>query len=867
MEGLNIIFTLNGKLSTDSTVAKQLIEKKAKLEEIEKNTFLFDKEGTLVDSCSGYKAIITALGVESAKITLQAESRVLASPVPTFEEIRSVLLGKISWKLPQDLAEKAEGYKTVSLEEIKGLPLGQFTEIFAPVHRIALLAAACHTAVKAPQVSQTLIDVMNLLPSPAYLANPEYAQSPFDFNAEGITDELFAEFLGKLYPEASKDVKALLSAPYVSCALVLLLTATIERVSDYALIAEVLIAEFKQCALLSSEEFSREQAPQYVSIVAQRIFDIALNSKNLRKKGSQDLAEVPKLFAPIFQTVATMRSAVVKPTHFFDKFLLFSYINNYTYATAEIIKSFGLPADGITANNCVQRLAAATFAQFATLSQKVVDSIKAKRLTVGTISKELAVNVAENGPQALESMVFYEPPVGKKTIPKEPNGTRDLLPKQMKVREQVINLVTSIFKRHGAVSIDTPVFELRSVLTEKYGEEAKLIYNLEDQGGELLSLRYDLTVPFARFVATHGISKIKRYHIAKVYRRDKPAMDRGRFREFYQCDFDIAGASGPMISDAEVISIVCELLDAIGKLCELDNFDYSIRVSHRKLLSAMTKVAGVPDEKFKTVCSSVDKLDKSPWEEVSRELVEVKGLTQAAADKIHEYVQIKGKPSEVLAALRQKEEFMAVAKDILNEMELLFSYLEAIGCIDHIDFDLSLARGLDYYTGVIYEAGAKTGNVGSIAGGGRYDGLIGMFSGKQVPAVGVSLGIERVFALIEKLKSSQGVHEADTQIYIASIAEDYTKERYELASKFWQANIPTEIFPKARPDIRQQISAAEQAGARVLVILAPDEKKEGKAKIREIVAKQGEREPIERIVPYESVVEESIKLLNELTAH
>lgn len=791
------------------------------------------------------------------------ESRVLATRVPSLADVRDILLKKISWKLPQDLAEKAQDAIHVTIEQLKALPMADCVEKFVPVHRIALVAAAGNLQVAAPSVAKTLLEINDMLPEQSYEANAEFTNGPFEISSS-ISDEIFTDFLNKLYPEASKEAKALFGAQYVSASVALLITATMERVADYALISAVLDGEFKQVALIQAEDFSREKAPQYVSIVAQRIFDIALNSKNLRKKGSQQLAEVPRLFAPIFQNIAAMRTAIAKSQHFYDKFLLFSYVNNFTYAASEIVKYLGQPEKDVTTINCVQKIAAAAFAKISEFAPKVQEQITAKKCTIGTIGKEISLDVLEKGPASFQELKFYEPPVGKKVIPKEATGTRDLMPKQMKIREQVIGLVTSIFKRHGAVSIDTPVFELRSVLTEKYGEEAKLIYNLEDQGGELLSLRYDLTVPFARYVATHGITKIKRYHIAKVYRRDKPAMDRGRFREFYQCDFDIAGQSGPMIADAEVISIVCELLDAIGELCKIKTFNYSIRVSHRKLLSAMTKVAGVPDEKFKTVCSSVDKLDKQKWEEVARELVEVKGLSQAAVDKLEEFVSIKGEPAKVLEALRAKEDFVAVAKDTLNEMEILFKYLEAIGCLSHINFDLSLARGLDYYTGVIYEAGEESGLVGSIAGGGRYDGLIGMFSGRQVPAVGVSLGIERVFALIEKMTEKDDVKEADTQVYIASIAADYTVERYQLASKFWKAGVPTEIFPKAKPDIRQQLGAAELAGAKVLVILAPDELEKGEAKIREITPKGAKRDPIERIVKKDAIVEETIKLLKEI---
>lgn len=170
--------------------------------------------------------------------------------------------------------------------------------------------------------------------------------------------------------------------------------------------------------------------------------------------------------------------------------------------------------------------------------------------------------------------------------PKCPKGTRDMNPLQSAIKEQAISKIKAVFQRHGASEIDTPVFERRETLTGKYGEESKLIYDLEDQGGELLSLRYDLTVPFARYVAEHGISNIKRFHIAKVYRRDQPQMSKGRFREFFQCDFDVAGGASPMIPDAEVLEVVAEILT------ELEVGGFVIKLNNRKFLDCIVELCG-----------------------------------------------------------------------------------------------------------------------------------------------------------------------------------------------------------------------------------------------------------------------------------
>jgi len=196
--------------------------------------------------------------------------------------------------------------------------------------------------------------------------------------------------------------------------------------------------------------------------------------------------------------------------------------------------------------------------------------------------------------------------------------------KDMVIRDKIFSTITDVFKRHGAVTIDTlvvrsvqrttypnadttpsPVFELREILAGKYGEDSKLIYDLKDQGGEICSLRYDLTVPFARWLAMNNIQTIKRYHIAKVYRRDQPAMTKGRMREFYQCDFDIAGIYDPMLPDAEIIRIVCEIFEGLGWQGK-----YTIKINHRKILDGIFAVCGVPADKTRAISSAVDKLDK-----------------------------------------------------------------------------------------------------------------------------------------------------------------------------------------------------------------------------------------------------------------
>ncbi|XP_015768330.1 PREDICTED: histidine--tRNA ligase, cytoplasmic-like, partial [Acropora digitifera] len=336
----------------------------------------------------------------------------------------------------------------------------------------------------------------------------------------------------------------------------------------------------------------------------------------------------------------------------------------------------------------------------------------------------------------------------------------------MAVRERAFKAIIKCFEKHGAVQIDTPVFEMKETLTGKYGEDSKLIYDLADQGGELLALRYDLTVPFARYVAMNKIDKIKRYHIAKVYRRDNPAMTRGRYREFYQCDVDIAGQYDAMIPDAECVKIVSEILT------ELKLGEFTIKVNHRQLLDGMFATCGVPEEKFRSICSAVDKLDKLPWEDVKAEMVGEKGLEPSIADKIGEYVKHKG-GMDLVKKLTADEALInnKSAKAALEDMKLLLHYVELFGIKEKVGKNqetMFVVSELGEYFAVVQclsltlisdpdpnpvgfslLLGEPVG-VGSVAGGGRYDNLVGMFAkGRKVPCVGVSIGIERIFSILE----------------------------------------------------------------------------------------------------------------------
>jgi histidyl-tRNA synthetase len=427
---------------------------------------------------------------------------------------------------------------------------------------------------------------------------------------------------------------------------------------------------------------------------------------------------------------------------------------------------------------------------------------------------------------------------------KVPKGTRDLDPFQMAVRKDVISKLSNCFERHGAETIDTPVFELKEILLGKYGEDSKLIYDLADQGGELLSLRYDLTVPFARYMAMNGLKRMKRYHIGKVYRRDNPAVTRGRFREFTQCDYDVAGPSEGMLADAEVLRVLHDCLESLGL-----GVPYTIKLSHRGILDAILELSGVKPEQVRSISSSVDKLDKLPWESVREEMIQ-KGLTEEVANKVGAYVVKRGAAREVLSVLEADETFNANArgKTSVAEMRQLVDTLEILNVLPLVVFDLGLARGLDYYTGIIFEVvmnlpseDSGETRVGSIAAGGRYDNLINMFGGDPVPAVGMSIGIERIFSLVEEeYRKRSTLRSISTKVLVAVAGNEprVLKERLLVCSTLWDARIACEFLPLLQPKLKYQLDYANTHNIPFVIIVGMAELEHDSVIVRNMQTKE-----------------------------
>jgi histidyl-tRNA synthetase len=354
-------------------------------------------------------------------------------------------------------------------------------------------------------------------------------------------------------------------------------------------------------------------------------------------------------------------------------------------------------------------------------------------------------------------------------------------------------------------------------------------------------------------MATHNLSSLKRFHIGKVYRRDNPQVSKGRFREFFQCDFDIAGGNyGVMIPDAEVIKIVAEILS------QLPIGGFNIKINHRVLLDSIVEISGISNDKYKLVCSSIDKLDKEPWEKVKDELIQVKGITEEQSEKLKTFVILKDKPKILLDKLMTIKELTEneKGKKALDEMAILIDYLQILDVEKYCTFDLSLARGLDYYTGLIYETVlTSTDEVGSISGGGRFDNLIGMFSGKQIPAVGVSIGIERIFNILEKhYKNDDTLRSNFTDVLVCSAGKNLTKERYKIVNELWDNGINAEILYNENPRMDKQLEYGLKNKIPFLVFIGENEIKEDKIKIKCLANSQ------ELIIDRAKIVEEINKL-------
>ena len=416
-------------------------------------------------------------------------------------------------------------------------------------------------------------------------------------------------------------------------------------------------------------------------------------------------------------------------------------------------------------------------------------------------------------------------------------GMRDFLPEDVRRRDFVIGVVEDVYRRYGFEPLETPALENIETLTGKYGEEGnKLIFKVlrrgehESSGETDLALRYDLTVPLARVVAEHRgkLPKFfKRYQIQPVWRADRPA--RGRFREFYQCDVDAIGSSSPLI-EVEMLSAVSEVLQTLGFS------DFTIQLNHRELLTALLNGAGVDPSLHTTALVAIDKLDKIGRDGVRDDMV-ARGVTTGAA----ETTLAAFEEMDAFHALVTRDERGAAAHANIAEIMRL---AEATAARGHVKLTPRLARGLSYYTGAIMEV-AVPDLAGSLGGGGRYDGLIGMFSGENIPACGFSLGLERILVVMtERNMFPADVATAAADVMVTLFEHEPVEEALKLAADLRSAGLRVDVYPEA-DKLGKQFKYAASRGVKFVLVQGGDERAKGVVTIKYMTT--GEQQVIERL--------------------
>jgi histidyl-tRNA synthetase len=409
-------------------------------------------------------------------------------------------------------------------------------------------------------------------------------------------------------------------------------------------------------------------------------------------------------------------------------------------------------------------------------------------------------------------------------------GTRDFLPADVRRREHVMRVVRDVYERYGFEPLETPAFENIETLLGKYGEEGnKLIFKIlrrgehEASGGADLALRYDLTVPLARVIAQYQSELprfFKRYQIQPVWRADRPA--RGRFREFYQCDIDAVGSTSPVI-EAELIAAVSDVLTSLGFT------DFVIRLNHRQLLTALLDAAGVAAERHPDALVAIDKMDKIGRDGVRRELL-TRGIPETSADG---YFAAREDPDLLRTMVDSRPEGAAARQAIAAILELT----DSTPARGRVRFDPSLARGLSYYTGAIMEVGIE--GIGSLAGGGRYDNLIGMFLGRDVPACGFSLGLERIIVVMSERSMFPASAEAGVVDVVVTFMDGAsTADALKLASELRALGRRVDVYPEESRKFDKALKYATARGARVLGIFGENERARGEASVRNLVTRE-----------------------------
>jgi histidyl-tRNA synthetase len=413
-----------------------------------------------------------------------------------------------------------------------------------------------------------------------------------------------------------------------------------------------------------------------------------------------------------------------------------------------------------------------------------------------------------------------------------PKGMRDFLPEEVIKRQYVFDVITDVFQTFGFEPIQTPVLEMRETLMGKYGEEAeKLIFLAQHPyGKEELALRYDLTVPLTRYVAMHEndlVLPFRRYHIAPVWRAERP--QKGRYREFYQCDVDIAGIES-VAADAEIVALVTTALRRLGFA------DFTVKINNRKILKGIGVYAGVPGAQLGDLYRSIDKLDKIGLGGVTQELRE-SGIADGVIDRMMKLFELRRGTIESLGSVREELDGIADVQQGISELEEMVTYMDAMGVPhENVEIDFAMVRGLSYYTGPIYETIiTKPDNLGSVTGGGRYDELIGLFRRESLPLTGTSLGLERIIDLMDLLDLyPPAVARTVVHVLVTVFGAETLADSLRLAKELRLAGVHTEAIMQTNRSIGKQIQYADRKGAQIVAFLGEDEIQKGVVKFKRL---------------------------------
>ena len=439
----------------------------------------------------------------------------------------------------------------------------------------------------------------------------------------------------------------------------------------------------------------------------------------------------------------------------------------------------------------------------------------------------------------------------KPTIPK---GTRDFSPAEMMRRQYIFDTIKKVFRTYGFAPLETPAMENLSTLLGKYGDEGdKLLFKILNSGDYAAGLtddevrhfpkisekglRYDLTVPFARYVVQHQNEltfPFKRYQIQPVWRADRP--QKGRYREFYQCDVDVIGTRS-LLCEVELVEIVERVFRALG-------VRVALKMNNRKILCGIAEAIGHAD-KMMDITVAIDKLDKIGLDNVKAELLE-RGLTQEAIDKLQPILELSGSNAQKLDKLGKILAGSEIGLLGIDEMRTIFGYVERVGFDLPVELDLSLARGLNYYTGAIFEVKASDFAIGSICGGGRYDDLTGIFGLKGLSGVGISFGADRIYDVMCGLELFPASVDCTTQVLFTNFGSDEERAVFPLLRGLRDAGISAEIYPESGK-MKKQMEYANRRGIPYVAIVGSDELAAGTVTVKNMQTGEQQQVPFDRL--------------------